>query len=113
MRCWTASYDNQQDRYNDTTYGILGNRNMESAIDGSYTISANVSLVANYAYETYKTHQPSRQYSGPSGSNPANDTSNNDWESYIRDGVNTIGGGVSVSGLRRKLTFDGLYSRSE
>ena len=108
----TASYENEQDRYNDTIYGMLGNRSGASTIDGSYTVSANVSLIANYAYETYKTDQRSRQYSGPSGSNPANDTTNNDWESYIRDGVNTVGGGVSISGLRRKLAFDGLYSLS-
>src|ERR1035437_1285166 len=96
----TASYGSQQDRYSDTIYGMLGNRSMESTLDGSYTVSANVSLVANYAYEWYKTDQRSRQYSGPSGGNPANNTPNNDWESYIRDGVHTVGGGVSVSALQ-------------
>src|ERR1039458_5454580 len=64
----TASYGSLQDRFGDTTYGVLGNRTMDTTIDASYLLSPNITAFANYTYERYKTDQRSRQYAGPSGS---------------------------------------------
>lgn len=108
----TASFGTLQDRFGDTIYGVLGSRGLDSTFDASYLLGANISLFGNYAYERYKSDQRSRQYAGPSGSAPANSTANNDWESYMRDGVHTIGAGISATGLRRKLTVDSFYSLS-
>ncbi len=108
----TASFGTLQDRFGDTIYGVLGSRSLDSTVDASYLLGANLSLFGNYAYERYKSDQRSRQYSGPMGSAPVNSTPNNDWESYIRDGIHTVGAGISASGLRRKLNVDSFYSLS-
>jgi len=108
----TASFDTLQDRFGDTVYGVLGNRSLDSTLDASYLLSPNITVFANYAYERYKSDQRSREYAGPLGSAPLNSTPNNDWESYIHDRIHTIGGGISASGLRRKITCDIFYSLS-
>jgi MtrB/PioB family decaheme-associated outer membrane protein len=103
---FSASYDNTQDRYNDSVYGLLGYRALNSSMDATYQLLNNVSLFASYANERYKSDQRSRQYSA------TNNTSNNDWESYIADDINTLSAGFSVSRFRRKMTFDAFYSLS-
>ncbi|MBZ5622763.1 MAG: MtrB/PioB family decaheme-associated outer membrane protein [Acidobacteriia bacterium] len=103
---FSASYDNTQDRYHDSVYGLLGYRALNSSVDATYQLHNNVSLFASYAYERYKSDQRSRQYSA------ANNTSNNDWESYIADNINTVSTGFSVSRLRNKMTLDAFYSLS-
>ncbi len=108
----TASYDTLQDRFEDSVYGLLGARSVDSALDASYILRPNITVFGNYAYERYKSDQRSREYEGPLGSASRNNTPNNDWESYIRDGVHTFGGGVSISGFRRKASIDAFYSLS-
>ena len=103
---FSASYDLTQDRYNESLYGLLGYRALESSADVSYQLYNNVSLFGTYAYERYKSDQRSRQYSA------SNDTSNNDWESYIRDAIQTLSAGASVSRLRNKVSVDVFYSLS-
>lgn len=103
---FSASYDNTQDRYHDSLYGLLGYRALNSSVDATYQLRNNVSLFASYADERYKSDQRSRQYSA------TNNTSNNDWESYLADDINTVSAGFSVSRFRRKMTLDAFYSLS-
>ncbi len=103
---FSAAYDNVQDRYHDSLYGLLGYRTLETSGDVSYRLSDGVSLFANYTYERYNSDQRARQYSR------TNNTSNNDWESYVGDAIHTGSAGVSLSRLRRGLTVDAFYSLS-
>jgi MtrB/PioB family decaheme-associated outer membrane protein len=101
---FTASYDNSQDRYRDSMYGLVGYRTADTGLDVTYQLYNGISLFANYAYERYNADQRARQYS------KTNISSNNDWESYIGDRINTGSAGISISRLRRGLTFDAFYS---
>ena len=103
---FTASYDNSQDRYRDSTYGLLGYRTAAGSLDATYQLRNGISLTAGYANERYNADQRARQFS------KTNNSSNNDWESYIGDSINTISGGISFSPLRRGLTIDTFYSLS-
>jgi MtrB/PioB family decaheme-associated outer membrane protein len=103
---FTASYGMTQDRYHDSQYGLLGYRTMDSTLDASYQLHPNISLFGEYAYERYKSDQRSRQYS------TTVNTTNNDWESYLRDGIHTVGTGISFSGFRKKASLDTFYSLS-
>jgi MtrB/PioB family decaheme-associated outer membrane protein len=102
----SLAYDTLQDRYRDSHYGLLGYRSYEGTADAAYRLSNFVSLFANYTYERYNSDQRARQYS------KTNNTSNNDWESYINDGIHTGSAGVSLSQFRRGLTIDAFYSLS-
>ncbi len=104
---FTASYDNTQDRYNDATYGLQSYRAADTSLDATYQMRNGVSLIVNYAYERYREDQRARQFSR------TNNSPNNDWESYIGDGIHTAGGGVSIARFRRGLTIDAFYSLSQ
>ena len=99
-------YDNTQDRYHDSLYGLLGYRSLESGMDASYRLRNGISLFADYTYERYKSDQRDRQYS------KAVMSPNNDWESYIADGIHTTSAGISLSQFRRRVTIDAFYSLS-
>jgi hypothetical protein len=103
---FTASYDNSQDRYRDSTYGLLGYRTAATSLDASYQLRNGIALIAGYAFERYDADQRARQYS------KTNNTSNNDWESYVGDSINTYSAGVSFSPARRRMTIDAFYSLS-
>lgn len=102
----SGSYDNTQDRYNDSLYGLLGYRSVEAAGEATYRLNNGVSLFADYAFERYKSDQRARQYS------KTNMSSNNDWESYIGDSIHTMAAGFSVARFHRSVTFDAFYSLS-
>jgi len=103
---FSASAGTTQDRYTDSLYGLLSYRAFDTNVDASYQLNSYLSLLADYTYERYKSDQRSRQYSA------ASNTTNNDWESYLRDGVHTVGGGISASHLLPKLTLDAFYDLS-
>jgi len=103
---FSASYDNQQDRYHDSLYGLLGYRTAESSVDATYQLYNGISLFANYTYEQYNSDQKARQYS------KTNNTTNNDWESYVGDAIHTGSVGISLSRFRRAMTIDAFYSLS-
>jgi MtrB/PioB family decaheme-associated outer membrane protein len=100
---FSANAGSTQDRYVDSLYGLLSSRAFDTNLDAIYQLTPDLSLSADYTYETYKSDQRSRQYSA------ASNTTNNDWESYLRDGVHTVGGGISASHLLRNLTLDAFY----
>lgn len=103
---FSAAYDNTQDRYHDSLYGLLGYRSADATVDATYQLYNGVSLFASYAWERYNSDQRARQY------NKTNNSPNNDWESYIRDVINTGSAGISISRFRRGLTMDAFYSLS-
>jgi MtrB/PioB family decaheme-associated outer membrane protein len=103
---FSASYDNTQDRYNDSLYGLLGYRSLAAGTDFAYRLRNGISLFGNYAYERYKSDQRARQYS------KTNMSSNNDWESYIGDAINTFAAGISLPRFHRNFTIDAFYSLS-
>ncbi len=103
---FTAAYDNTQDRYHGSVYGLLGYRTADTSLDATYQLYNGISLFANYTYERYNSDQRARQYS------KTNNTPNNDWESYVGDAVHTGSVGVSLSRLRNKLVVDAFYSLS-
>ena len=102
---FSASYDNTQDHYQDSLYGLLSYRALNSSVDATYQLYNGISLFADYAYERYKNDQRARQYSA------SNNSSNNDWESYIGDAIHTGSAGISFS-LRHGVTVDTFYSLS-
>jgi MtrB/PioB family decaheme-associated outer membrane protein len=103
---FSVSYDNQQDRYHDSLYGLMGYRTSAAGGDATYQFYNGVSLFANYTYEHYKSDQRARQYA------KTNNTANNDWESYVGDAMHTGSVGVSLARLRRNMTIDAFYSLS-
>ena len=58
-----GSYDNLQDRYNDSVYGLLSRRSLETGTDVAYQFDSGLSLFASYAYERYIEDQRDEQYS--------------------------------------------------
>jgi hypothetical protein len=99
-------YDNNQDRYHDSVYGLLGYRSLETGMDATYRLRNGISLFADYTFERYKSDQRARQYSR------TNNSSINDWESYIGDAIHTTSAGISLLQFRRRVTIDAFYSLS-
>ena len=103
---FSASYDNMQDRYQDTIYGLRSYRSSESGTNMTYRLRSGISLSADYTYERFNSDQRDEQYSR------TNISSNNDWESYIGDSIHTLAGGISIPRFHRSVTIDAFYSLS-
>jgi hypothetical protein len=99
-------YDNTQDRYHDSLYGLLGYRSVETGMDATYRLRNGISLFADYTFERYKSNQQDRQYSR------TNMSPDNDWASYIGDSIHTTSAGISLTQFRRRVTIDAFYSLS-
>lgn len=99
-------YDNNQDRYHDSVYGLLAYRSLETGMDATYRLRNGISLFADYTFERYESDQRARQYSR------TNNSSINDWESYIGDAIHTTSAGISLLQFRRRVTIDTFYSLS-
>lgn len=109
---FSASHGTAQDRYKESLYGLSRLATFYSTVDLSYQLRPEISLFADYALERYRSNQRSRQRVPQTPTAPVNDSPNNDWESSLRDAIHTWGGGISASGLRRRLTLDAFYGLS-
>lgn len=108
---FTTSYGTTQDDYNRSSYGLLKDIRFNYSFELSYLPHPAASLFANYTRERYKSLQRSRQRNPPSATAPANDSTNNDWESNLRDIVDTWGAGVDAT-ITPKVIVNSFYSLS-
>jgi MtrB/PioB family decaheme-associated outer membrane protein len=99
---FSASYGTTQDRYHGTVYGLSRYKTIDYTADLAYQLTSDISVFADYTHEQDRSDQRSS----------ANNSSNNNWESYISDVVHTVGGGISASRLHQKVTLDAFYSLS-
>ncbi|MBI3680629.1 MAG: MtrB/PioB family decaheme-associated outer membrane protein [Acidobacteria bacterium] len=106
----SGSYFTTQDRYTQSLYGLLNDVSYNYTVDVSYQLRHDVTLFADYTRERYRYNQRSRQRVPPTATAPANDSPNNDWESFTRDVVHTGEVGINASALRKKVTIDTFYS---
>jgi len=101
---FAASYGTTQDDYHESLYGLLSDINHNYRFDLTYSPRPEISLFADYGREKYRYLQRSRQRT------PTNDSPNNDWESGIRDLVDTWGAGLNLFLFRKHLLADTYYS---
>ncbi len=108
---FTASYGTTQDDYNRSQYGLLKDIRYNYTFELAYFPHPDVFLFSDYTREKYKSLQRSRQRTPPSATSAVNDSPNNDWESNLRDMVDTWGAGINAT-VTSKVVFDAFYSLS-
>lgn len=108
---FSAAYGTTQDDYDKSVFGLQKDINFNYSFEVTYTPRSAVSFFAEYTRERYKYRQRSRQRTPPSATAPANDSPNNDWESNLRDVVDTWAAGLDAS-VPNKVIFNAFYSLS-
>jgi MtrB/PioB family decaheme-associated outer membrane protein len=117
---FSASYGTTQDAFRqkgcvwlglDQCYGLLKDISYTYTFELSYAPTSDVSLFAEYTKEKYNYRQRSRQRNPVSGTTPANDSPNNDWEATRRDKVDNYAAGLTAT-LNPKAVIDLFYSLS-
>jgi MtrB/PioB family decaheme-associated outer membrane protein len=117
---FAASFGTTQDDYQeqgcvwlgfDQCYGLLKDISRNYTFEVTYDPFAQVSLFAEYTGEKYDYRQRSRQRNPASGTTPANDSPNNDWESIRRDHVDNYALGLTATPGSR-VTIDLFYALS-
>ncbi|MGB5718456.1 MAG: MtrB/PioB family decaheme-associated outer membrane protein, partial [Gammaproteobacteria bacterium] len=88
----TATADYTRDDYPDTEIGLTESKEPRYTLDLSYQPRSNMTTYAYYTYEDIKTSQAGSETGAPSP----------DWEADFDDTVNTLGAGVTVTGIRKK-----------
>lgn len=103
------SYMLGNDSFPASDYGLKTSNFSMYGADLTYVINKSASVYGFYSYELYKADQSSRQSNadGSFSSDPAND-----WSALLKDGVNTLGGGLKTVVVRNKLNLDISYSYS-
>ena len=109
---FSASYGTSQDQYGKSLFGLLYDINYNYSFELTYSPRPEISLFAEYTREKYRYSQRSRQRVPLTATAPANDSSNNDWQSRSRDLVDTWGAGWLGSLFKNKVTFETFYSLS-
>jgi hypothetical protein len=97
-------------------YGALKDLSYIYSFDGTYTLSPEVSLFAEYTHERYYKRMISRNRTPTSGVQTiltcsGCDTANNDWESTYHDIFDTYAGGVDLY-FGKKVYLTTYYSLS-
>ena len=110
---FSASFGTSQDKYHKSLYGLSHELNFNYNLDLTYSPRPEISFFAEYTREKFRYAERSRQRTPPSASGtPANDTTNNDWESYMGDLVDTWGSGLFGNGFDNRLDYEVFYSLS-
>lgn len=108
----SGSFGVTDDRYKETRYGLLNNADYSLSFDAVYNVHPSFGIFAEYARERYRYDMRSRQRVPATATAAANDTTNNDWASYVRDVVDTWGAGFDGSITDHKIEFETFYSLS-
>lgn len=101
-----GDFNTLQDRYPESSYGMLNFRNLSESGGFTYALMDHVTLFGDYTVERDWSDMQARQRSS------TNDSPNNDWQTRTSDNVNTGGGGLSFSLLSDKLALDTYYDLS-
>ena len=109
---FSASYGTTQDRYGKSLFGLYHDINHNYSFELTYSPRPEFSLFAEYTREKYRYSQRSRQRVPPTATAPANDSSNNDWQSRTSDLVDTWGTGWLGSLFKNKVNLEAFYSLS-
>lgn len=109
-----------KDNYKDSPFGLLDNKHQIYSIDADYAVSERLNLFAFYSFEKYKNNQKARQWNPSTAvgsSDPYYGTTTYDspsnWDAEGEDKIDTIGGGVNLTILPKKLDFRVSYSYSK
>src|SRR3990170_191498 len=92
---FTGSFGLANDNFKESQYGMLSNKSNNFSFDVSYNPTYDLALFASYTRENFSYATKSRQRVPVVGTTRANDTTNNDWSSNLKDGINTFGIGIS------------------
>ena len=109
---FSSAFGTTQDDYKESSYGLLKDLNYDFTFDLTYSPLPELSLFAEYTKERFRRGQRSRQRVPASATVAANDSTNNDWESDIRERSDTWGTGINASLFKNRLTADVFYSLS-
>ena len=95
-------------------YGLLKDLSWTYSFDGSYALTPDVSLFAEYTREFYHTRMISRNRNPTTGTQTiltctGCDSANNDWESTTRDIFNTYAAGLDLY-FGKRIWFSPYYS---
>lgn len=101
-----GTYSTVQERYPQSLYGMLNYRTNGGGTGATYALGGNLTLFADAIQEHDGMDMKSRQVSS------TNNSSNNDWQSFIRNSVLTGDGGLSFSAFNNKLSIDTFCSVS-
>jgi MtrB/PioB family decaheme-associated outer membrane protein len=117
---FSASYGTTQDDYQengctwlgfDQCYGLLKDISRNYTFEVTYDPVAQFSFFAEYTREKYDYRQRSRQRNPASGTTPANDSPNNDWETTRRDHVDNYAVGLTAT-PSNQVVMDIFYTLS-
>jgi MtrB/PioB family decaheme-associated outer membrane protein len=89
-----------RDDFKDSPYGLLEDNHLIASFDTDYAINESTSLNMFYTFETYDN----KQRGSDAGA---------DWTAAGEDQVNTLGGGVTLTLIPKRLDFGLTYSYSE
>ncbi|MBI1788965.1 MAG: MtrB/PioB family decaheme-associated outer membrane protein [Acidobacteria bacterium] len=109
----SASYTLDRSFFNESRYGDLYNLSDGASGNLAYVLTSSVSIFADYTFERLRYALRSRQRLDAAAAADFNDSSNNDWESKIRDWVHTWGAGVNAGLLHNRLVLDVYYGFSQ
>jgi hypothetical protein len=89
-----------RDDFKDSPYGLLEDNHLIASFDTDYAVNERTSLNMFYTFETYNN----KQRGSDAGA---------DWTATGEDQVNTLGGGVTLKLIPKRLDFDLTYSYSK
>ncbi len=97
---FTGSFGLANDDFKESMYGLLSNKSDNFAFDIYYNPTYDIALFAGFANENFKYAMKSKQRS-----TPAADTTGYDWNSNMKDVVQTFSGGITWALDPEKIDF--------
>ncbi|MBI1747322.1 MAG: MtrB/PioB family decaheme-associated outer membrane protein [Acidobacteria bacterium] len=113
----SASFIFGKDNFKNSAFGLLADRHNVYSIDADYALAERFSLLAFYTRDDFKNRQKGRQWS-PGGIGdpylvePRLESFSN-WDTNNRDKVDTVGTGLTIGVIQKRLDFNTIYSLSK
>lgn len=104
---FTVTFGLGKDDFKGVAYGITGDDNWSAAADIHYMPAPRIALFVSYTREEFKSKMRSRERGGAAGDTPAND-----WASDMKDFVDTVGAGLDLVLIPKRLDLKLAYSLS-
>jgi MtrB/PioB family decaheme-associated outer membrane protein len=124
----TTSVIYGKDDFEDSAFGLLEDQHQLYSIDADYAVADRLNFNTFYSYERYKNKNNARQWvptascivDGDATTGECTDPYNavttldspSNWEAESQDRVNTVGAGLNIAVLPKRLDFDLTYSLS-
>ncbi|MEK6570051.1 MAG: MtrB/PioB family decaheme-associated outer membrane protein, partial [Bacteroidota bacterium] len=109
----TGSFGLANDDFKESAYGLSKNNSNNLSFDVSFSPTYDIALYASYTTENFKYAMKSRQRVPQVGTTRANDTTNNDWSSDLKDLANTVGLGLHWVVVPDQIDFSFDFSYSD